>query len=54
MVLIGNPYSGSCKRWRVTVCLNCKKFVECEDIGKFEECADFEEVQEEAWVVKKL
>jgi hypothetical protein len=54
MVLIGNPYSGSCKRECVEACLNCKKFVECDDIGKFEECADFEEVQEEAWVVKKL
>jgi hypothetical protein len=32
------------KRERVSVCLNCRKFVKCDDIGKFEECVDFEEV----------
>jgi hypothetical protein len=42
------------KRERVTVCLNCKKFVECDDIGKFEECVDFEEVEGEAWVIKRI
>jgi hypothetical protein len=41
------------KRERVTVCLNCKKFVECDDIGKFEECCGFVEVEGEAWVIKK-
>lgn len=41
------------KRGRVEVCLNCKKFVECYDIGKLEECVDFEEIENEAWVVKK-
>jgi len=38
----------------VEVCLNCKRFVSCEDIGKYVECADFEEVDDEAWVLKKL
>jgi hypothetical protein len=33
------------KRERVEVCLNCKKFVKCDDIGKFEECVEFEEVE---------
>jgi hypothetical protein len=33
------------KRERVEACLNCKKFVEC---------VDFEEVEGEAWVIKKL
>jgi hypothetical protein len=42
------------KREKVEVCLNCKKFVECDNIGKFEECADFEEVEDEAWVIKKI
>lgn len=42
------------KRERVTVCLNCKKFVKCDNIGKFEECGDFEEVKCEAWVIEKL
>jgi len=42
------------KRERVEVCFNCKKFVECEDIGKFEECAGFEEVKSEAWIIRKL
>ncbi len=29
------------KRERVEMCLNCKHFVSCGEIGKFEECADF-------------
>lgn len=33
------------KRERVEACLNCKKFVKCDDIGKFEECVDFEEIE---------
>lgn len=32
------------KRERVTVCLNCKKFVECDDIGKYEQCVDYSEL----------
>jgi len=39
---------------RVETCLNCKKFVSCNDIGKFVECVDFEEVEGEAWVIRKL
>jgi hypothetical protein len=31
------------KRERVEVCLHCKKFVRCDNIGKFVECASFEE-----------
>lgn len=42
------------KRERVEVCLNCKKFVKCDNIGKFEECYDLEEAEDEAWVIKKL
>jgi hypothetical protein len=42
------------KRERVTVCLNCKNFVECDDIGKFEECCNFKEVESEAWVIRRL
>ena len=42
------------KRERVEVCLNCKKFVKCDDVGRFEECADFEEVEVEVWVIKNL
>jgi len=33
------------KRERVEVCLNCKTFVKCDNIGKFEECVEFEEVK---------
>lgn len=36
------------KRERVTVCLNCRKLVKCDNIGKFEECVDFEEVEGDA------
>jgi hypothetical protein len=42
------------KRERVEACLNCKKFVECNDIGKFVECVGFDEVEGEAWVIRKL
>jgi len=38
---------------RVEVCLNCKKFLNCENICKFEECVDFKEVEDEVWVIKK-
>jgi len=41
------------KRERVEARLDCKKYVECGDIGRFEECVDFEEVEGEAWVIKK-
>jgi len=41
------------KRERVEVCLNCKNFLNCEDIGRFEDCADFVEVEEETWAIKK-
>jgi hypothetical protein len=42
------------KRERVEACLNCKKFVRCNDIGKCVECGDFREVEGEAWVIKRL
>jgi hypothetical protein len=32
------------KRERVEVCLHCRKFVECDNIGKSVECVDLEEV----------
>ena len=38
------------KRERVETCLNCKRFVKCDNIGKFEECVDFEEAKGETWV----
>lgn len=42
------------KMERVQICMNCKKFLNCENIGKFEECGDFDEVKDEAWVIKKI
>jgi hypothetical protein len=42
------------KRERLTVCLNCKRFAERDEIGKFEECVDFEEVKCESWVMRRL
>jgi hypothetical protein len=42
------------KRERVEACLNCKKFVKCDNIGRYEECVDFDEVSCEAWVIEKL
>jgi hypothetical protein len=42
------------KRERIEICLNCRKFVECNNIGEFEECSEFHEVKDEAWVIKSL
>lgn len=42
------------KRERIETCLNCKRLTECKDIGKFEECSCFDEVDGEAWVIKKI
>jgi hypothetical protein len=42
------------KMEKVTACLNCQRFVECNNVGKFEDCCDFEELEGEAWVIKKL
>lgn len=42
------------KRERVEVCLNCEKFLNCKSIGEFEECENFVEVEDEAWVIRKI
>jgi len=42
------------KMERVETCLNCQKFVTCENIGRFEECGDFVEVKNETWVIRKI
>jgi hypothetical protein len=52
--LVGEALARKLKRERITVCLNCEKFVECESIGRLEECADFVEVDSEAWVIRKI
>ena len=36
---------------RVEVCLNCKRFVEWENVGMFEECEEYVEVECEEMVV---
>jgi hypothetical protein len=54
MMIKMNGLDRKLKREIVEVCLNCKRFVECDYIGKFEECADFKEVESEAWVIKKI
>jgi len=54
MIKMNEELESKLKRERVEACLNCKKFVKCDDIGKFEECVDFEEVEGEAWVTKEL
>jgi len=36
------------KRKRIEVCMNCKKFLNCENIDEFEECGDFVEVEDKA------
>jgi hypothetical protein len=44
MIKMNDELERKLKRERVEVCLNCKRFVKCDDIGKFEECDDFVEV----------
>lgn len=40
---------------RVTACLNCKRFVKCENIGQYEECCRFLEVElEQALIIVSL
>jgi hypothetical protein len=39
------------KRERTQICLNCKHFVECDEVGKFEECANFVGVEDGRQVV---
>jgi len=39
---------------RIEVCLNCKKFLNCENIGKSEECDDFVEDENETWAIRKI
>lgn len=39
---------------RVEKCLNCKWFVECDDIGKYEECVDYMEEENEGYVIVSL
>jgi len=54
MIKMNEELERKLKRERVEVCLNCKKFVQCNDIGKFERCGDFEEVENESWVIKRI
>ena len=42
------------KRERVEVCLNCERFLRCENVGRFVECEDFVEVEDEAWVIRRI
>jgi len=48
-----NEIEGKLKRERVEVCMTCKHFVDCDDIGKFEICGKFCEVEDEVWIIKK-
>lgn len=54
MIKMNKELERKLKRERVQTCLNCKKFVSCNNIGRFEECDDFVEVKGEAWVIKRL
>ena len=54
MIKMNEELERKLKRERVVACLNCKKFVECDDIGKFEKSVDFEEVEGDAWVIARL
>ena len=54
MIMNKKELARKLKREKVEACLNCKKFVKCDNIGRFEECVDFDEVEGEAWVIRKL
>ena len=42
------------KREKVQVCLNCRLFSKGDNVGEYEECGDFVEVEDEAWVIRKI
>ncbi len=42
------------KRERIEVCLNCEKFLNCEEIGQYEVCGKFVEVEGEVFVINKI
>ena len=42
------------KREILEVCLNCMRLEGCENIGKFVECVEFVEVEDEAWVIRRI
>ena len=42
------------KRERNETCLNCKRYVVCNEIAQHEICDHFEEVENEAWAITKL
>jgi hypothetical protein len=39
---------------RNETCLNCKGYAVCNEIAQYEECDHFEEIEGEAWIIKKL
>ena len=47
IIMTSEELNRKLKRERIEVCSNCKKFLNCENIGKFEECGDFVEVEDE-------
>ena len=42
------------KHERNEACLNCKKYIACNEIAQYTECHNFEERKDEVWVVTKL
>ena len=53
--MINDDLKRKLKTERVEVCLNCKLFTDCENIGRFEECEGFLEVERKrAMVIVRL
>lgn len=50
----GEELERKLKREKVQVCLNCRLFSKCDNVGEYEECGDFVEVEDEAWVIRKI
>jgi len=42
------------KHERNEACLNCKKYIECNEIAQYEECKHLEECEDQPWVITKL
>lgn len=42
------------RRERVELCMNCERFVNCQDVGELEQCEKFLEIKNEAWVTRKI
>ena len=54
MMIMNRKMAQKLRREKLEACLNCRNFYDCKKLGVYEECPDFQEVEGEAWVIRKL